>query len=329
MDPAIETESLNMSMSEQQDGISDSKDCPACPGKPVLERIDARVAKIGEGFTIRRAVPSPRRRMVGAWCFLDHAGPADYGPGKGLRVGPHPHIGLQTFTWMIEGEIVHRDSLGYEQIIRPGQVNLMTAGCGIAHAEDAVSDDAGRLHAAQLWIALPDAERHRAPNFQHYPVLPVIESGGFKVTVLAGSAYGKTSPAQVFSPLVGIDFTAASAAQTTTLLKPSFEHAALTLSGEVEVEGERLTPGTLLYLGTGREHLHLRCTAASRLLLVGGEPFKEDILLWWNFVARTQEEMIKATADWNAGRHFQAVNGSPSTRLVAPDLAGLTLKSAK
>ena len=139
----------------------------------MLERIEARTAQIGEGFTIRRAVPNRQRRMIGAWCFLDHAGPADYAPGKGLRVGPHPHIGLQTFTWMIEGEVLHRDSLGFEQIIQPGQVNLMTAGHGIAHAEDSVTDNAGRLHAAQLWIALPDDERHRIPNFQHYPDLPL------------------------------------------------------------------------------------------------------------------------------------------------------------
>lgn len=298
-------------------------------GQPVLERIEARSAQIGEGFTIRRAVPSRQRRMVGAWCFIDHAGPADYGPGYGLHVGPHPHIGLQTFTWMIEGEILHRDSLGYEQIIRPGQVNLMTAGRGIAHAEDAVNEDAGRLHAAQLWIALPDAQRHRAPDFQHYPVLPVVESGGFRVTVLAGTAYGETSPAEVFSPLVGMDFTAVGAAQTSVPLDPAFEHAALTLGGEVEIEGERLAPGALLYLGSGRAQLGLRCESGSRLLLVGGEPFKEDVLLWWNFVARTQEEIVAATENWNAGRHFGEVNGSPSPRLIAPDLSGLSLKGSK
>ncbi len=264
---------------------SRSRDCPACPGKPVLERIETRATQIGEGFTIRRAVPNRERRMVGAWCFLDHAGPMDHGPKKGLRVGPRPHIGLQTFTWMIEGEVMHRDSLGFEQVIRPGQVNLMTAGRGIVHAEDSVTDDAGRLHAAQLWIALPDAERHRAPSFHHYPELPIIESGGFRVTVLAGAAFDRTAPAEVFSPLVGMDFAASAAARTAAPLNPAFEHAALTLSGEVEVEGERLAPGILLYLGIAREQLNLRCAAAARLLLIGGEPFKEEILLWWNFVA--------------------------------------------
>ncbi|MFH0340665.1 MAG: pirin family protein [Chromatiales bacterium] len=308
---------------------SRSTDCPACPGKPVLERIETRAAQIGEGFTIRRALPNPQRRMVGAWCFLDHAGPADYGPGMGLHVGPHPHIGLQTFTWMIAGEVLHRDSLGYEQIIRPGQVNLMTAGSGIAHAEDSATEDASRLHAAQLWLALPETERRRPPNFQHYPALPVLEAGGFKVTVLAGTANGQTAPTEVFSPLLGLDITALRSAQTTVPLNPAFEHAALALSGEVEVAGERLTPGTLLYLGCSRERIPLRCDAPARLMLIGGEPFKEEILLWWNFVARTEEEMAKATEDWNAGRYFREVKGSPSPRLVAPDLAGLNLKGAR
>jgi redox-sensitive bicupin YhaK (pirin superfamily) len=295
----------------------------------VLERIPARVSVIGKDFTIRRALPSRQRRMVGAWCFLDQAGPVTYGAGQGLRVGPHPHIGLQTFTWMIDGEIMHRDSLGYEQVIRPGQVNLMTAGRGIVHAEDAVSDGPSRLHAAQLWIALPDAERHRAPSFHHYPELPVLEWGGFTVTVLAGTAFGQTAPAAIFSPLVGVDLACAGPAETLVPLNPAFEHAVLVLSGALEVEGETLAPGTLLYLGTARAQLALQSQAAARLLLIGGEPFAEEILLWWNFVARNRDEMVNATADWNAGRTFGTVSGSPSPPLVAPDLAGLPIKSRR
>jgi len=267
--------------------------------------------------------------MVGAWCFLDQAGPVTYGARQGLRVGPHPHIGLQTFTWMIEGEIMHRDSLGYAQVIRPGQVNLMTAGRGIVHAEDAVTDDPGRLHAAQLWIALPDAERHRAPSFHHYPELPVLEWGGFTVTLLAGTAFGQTAPAMIFSPLVGVDLACAGPAETLVPLNPAFEHAVLVLSGAVEVEGETLEPGSLLYLGTARAQLALQSQMAARLLLIGGEPFAEEILLWWNFVARNRDEMVAATADWNAGRTFGTVSGSPSPPLVAPDLAGLPIKSPR
>ena len=318
-----------MSDLEPQCQASASRDCPPAAGAPVLERISARASVIGKDFTIRRALPSRQRRMVGAWCFLDQAGPVTYGAGQGLRVGPHPHIGLQTFTWMIDGEIMHRDSLGYEQVIRPGQVNLMTAGRGIVHAEDAVTDDPGRLHAAQLWIALPDAERHREPSFHHYPELPVLEWGGFTVTVLAGTAFGQTAPALIFSPLVGVDLACAGPAETLVPLNPAFEHAVLVLSGAVEVEGETLEPGTLLYLGTARAQLALQSQAAARLLLIGGEPFAEEILLWWNFVARNRDEMVTATADWNAGRTFGTVSGSPSARLVAPDLAGLPIKSRR
>lgn len=318
-----------MSDLEPQCQASASRDCPPSAGTPVLERIPARASVIGKDFTIRRALPSRQRRMVGAWCFLDQAGPVTYGAGQGLRVGPHPHIGLQTFTWMIDGEIMHRDSLGYEQVIRPGQVNLMTAGRGIVHAEDAVTDDPGRLHAAQLWIALPDAERQREPSFHHYPDLPVLEWGGFIVTVLAGTAFGQTAPAAIFSPLVGVDLACAGPAQTLVPLNPAFEHAVLVLSGALEVEGETLEPGTLLYLGTARAQLALQSQTAARLLLIGGEPFEEEILLWWNFVARNREEMVTATADWNGGRMFGTVNGSPSPRLVAPDLAGLPMKSRR
>jgi hypothetical protein len=318
-----------MSDLEPQCQASASRDCPPAAGEPVLERIPARASVIGKDFTIRRALPSRQRRMVGAWCFLDQAGPVTYGAGQGLRVGPHPHIGLQTFTWMIDGEIMHRDSLGYEQVIRPGQVNLMTAGRGIVHAEDAVTDDPGRLHAAQLWIALPDAERHREPSFHHYPELPVLEWGGFTVTVLAGTAFGQTAPALIFSPLVGVDLACAEPAETLVPLNPAFEHAVLVLSGAVEVEGETLEPGTLLYLGTARAQLALQSQAAARLLLIGGEPFAEEILLWWNFVARNRDEMVNATDDWNAGRTFGTVSGSPSPPLVAPDLASLPIKSRR
>ena len=291
-----------------------------------LERLEAHSAQIGGGLTIRRALPNRPRRTVGAWCFLDHAGPMVFAAGGGLHVGPHPHIGLQTFTWMIEGEVVHRDSLGNEQLITPGQVNLMTAGDGIAHAEDSAPGPGGRLHAAQLWIALPDSERHRPPAFRNYPHLPLLESGGFSVRVLAGSAFGLTSPAQVFSPLMGLDLTADGRAALAVPLQPAFEHAALVLVGAASVAGERLAPGTLLYFGPAREALTIQVDAAARILLIGGAPFEEELLIWWNFVARTPEEMVAATAAWKAGRHFGAVHGSPSPPLVAPEVQGLRLR---
>ena len=295
----------------------------------MLERIESRASTIGGGLTIRRALPNMRRRLVGAWCFLDHAGPLAFPPGDGLRVGPHPHIGLQTFTWMIEGEVVHRDSLGNEQLITPGQVNLMTAGGGISHSEDSAAPQgkSDRLHAVQLWIALPETHRHRPPAFRNYPDLPLIESGGFSVRVLAGSALGRSSPAEVFSPLVGLDLSAPAAARLALPLTNSFEHAALVLEGEADVGGEKLTPGTLLYVGIGRDSIDISCERGARLIFIGGAPFHEEILLWWNFVARSPEEIQQATREWNAGQRFGSVRGSPSPPLVAPSPEGLGLRA--
>ena len=290
-------------------------------------RYPARNAEIGEGTTVRRALPNRALRRVGAWCFLNHAGPVQFPPGEGMHVGAHPHIGLQTFTWVIEGEVMHRDSLGYAPVIRPGEVNLLTAGHGIAHSEDRLVERAA-LHTAQLWIALPEAERHRAPSFRHYPDLPRSEDGGWQMTLLAGSALGQTAPTDVFSPLVGLDFVAASAARTEIALDPAFEHAALVLRGSAALAGEALAPGELLYFAPGCDALSLRCDEAAQVLLIGGAPLDEPILIWWNFVARTQAEMQQAAADWNAASpRFGTVRaGSPAPRLSAPALEGVKLQ---
>lgn len=301
------------------------QDAAPPPSSPPLERITARRSELGEGFSIYRALPSRGRRMIGAWCFLDHAGPVRFSPGQALRVGPHPHIGLQTFTWMIAGEVVHRDSLGITQRILPGQVNLMTAGRGIVHAEDSPDTSGGPLHLAQLWIALPDAVRDCPPAFVHYPDLPRTALGGFALTVLVGETLGESSPVVVHSPLVGIDLSSGGAADAVLPLAEGFEHGVMVLSGAAWLDGEPLRPGTLLYFPPGRARLAVRCEAATRLLVIGGEPFGESVVLWWNFVARTQAELEAAAADWNAGRRFGEVVGSPSARLVAPSLSGLRL----
>jgi quercetin 2,3-dioxygenase len=292
---------------------------------PRLERLPARTTDLGEGMLVRRALPTSGRRMVGAWCFLDHVGPAEFAAGEGLRVGPHPHIGLQTFTWMIEGELLHRDSLGCEQWIRPGQVNLMTAGRGIAHAEESPAS-AGRVHAAQLWIALPEAQRRMAPAFEHYAQLPKLDRDGWTLTLLVGDLLGARSPVAVHSPLLGVDVSAARAGPLTLPLQPAFEHALLCLEGAAQVDDVRLEPGALLYLGSQRERLELRAEAGTRLLLAGGTPFGEELLMWWNFVARTPEEMVQATARWNAGEGFDEVPGTTLARLVAPDPSRLHLR---
>ncbi len=294
-----------------------------------VERLESQRAVVGEGFEIRRALPNRHRRMIGAWCFLDHAGPADYSAGNGLTVGPHPHIGLQTFSWMIEGTILHTDSLGYRQWIHPGQVNLMTAGRGISHAEESPADVAGRFQLAQLWIALPKAEIEREPSFHHYPDLPRLDRGSFEITVLAGSFAGEKAPAQVFSPLVGLDLATSGGAATSLPLDAAFEYGALALEGQARVDGESLAPGALLYFAPGRDSLAIESQASSRLLLIGGRPFGEEILLWWNFVARSADEMEAATRDWLEGNRFGQVQGARGAPLVAPELRGLRLRSGR
>lgn len=294
----------------------------ADPATP--ERLATRMADVG-GLPVHRAVPQRALRKVGAWCFLDHLGPAVQHGDRSLQVGPHPHIGLQTFTWMIEGEVLHRDSLGSEQVIRPGQVNLMTAGHGIAHSEESLGSP--RIHAAQLWIALPGSERGMPPRFQHYPEIPRCHQDGFEICVLAGEALGRTSPVQVHSPLVALDLSlradAPAPATTALALREDFEYAVLGLTGEVCVDGLAAAPDELLFLAAGRSTLQLQCTPGTRLLLVGGAPMHEEVLVWWNFVGRTQQEIAQARADWEAASgRFGPPVASPLPPLRAPALEG-------
>lgn len=268
---------------------------------------------------IRRALPARERRLIGAWCFLDHIGPTDIGGTRGLRVGPHPHIGLQTVTWLIQGEVLHRDSLGSLQSIRPGQLNLMTSGRGISHSEESPAAAPGTIHGLQLWIALPDAAMNMAPAFDHYPTLPTVARDGVSVTVLAGEALGERSPAAVHSPLVGLDLLLSPQSSTQLPLNPRFEYGALVMEGSLTACGEELVPGTLLYLGCGRERLPLSSDTGARAALLGGQPFGEPVLMWWNFVARTQAQILQATRDWNARADYLGdVKGYDGERLVAP-----------
>jgi redox-sensitive bicupin YhaK (pirin superfamily) len=291
------------------------------------ERLPTRDTLLGAGLPIRRALPNKARRMIGAWCFLDHAGPTTLHSHTEFRVGPHPHIGLQTFSWMIAGEILHRDSLGYEQVLRPGQVNLMTAGKGISHSEEALPlTEPMQLHLAQLWIALPDSKRHIDPAFKHYAELPVFDLGGFNATLLTGEFAGRVSPVHVHTPLLGIDLACADQADASLTLNPDFEYGALVLEGQVAVEGEALTSGTLLYLGKGRSELRVQASSQARVLLLGGEPLNEPVLLWWNFVARNEAEITQATNEWNNTDRFGEVKGYVGERLAAPSVEGLHLR---
>ncbi|TJY59308.1 pirin family protein [Sinimarinibacterium sp. CAU 1509] len=286
------------------------------PAEP--QTIATRDSVLGEGMQIRRALPARQKRTVGAWCFLDHFGPLDVTEGKGLRVGPHPHIGLQTFTWPIAGEILHRDSLGYEQIIRPGQVNLMTAGRGIAHSEESPVERSPLIHGAQLWIALPESHRHIEPAFEHHPAVPTFERDGMRVTVMTGELLGERSPVRLYTPSIGLEVLSTDGGEIQLPLRPDFEHAVLMLDAAAQIDGEALAIGTLLYLPAGRDRINIRSIGPMRLLLIGGEPFPEEPLLWWNFVARTKEEITQATRDWNAGVGFGEVHGYDGERLPAP-----------
>lgn len=302
-------------MSTTDPDLNDSA-ARACGAAPFLQRIAARESVLGEGMRIRRLLPSQHRRTVGAWCFLDHFGPLDVSRGDGLRVGPHPHTGLQTFTWPIAGEILHRDSLGYEQVIRPGQVNLMTAGRGISHSEESPAPRPALLHGAQLWIALPDSHRHIEPAFEHYPEVPVLDRAGFRISVLAGSAFGERSPVRVHTPLLGLELLGQGTLRLP--LRPDFEHCIVALEGDGRFCGETLTSGELLYLPPGHDLAELSTPAPARMLLLGGTPFADGLLMWWNFIGRDKADIARYTTDWNEGRDFGEVRGYPGSRLLAP-----------
>ena len=286
----------------------------------LIHNIAIRSAEIGKGTIIKRALPSRHKRLIGAWCFLDHAGPVVFAQGDGLDVGPHPHIGLQTFTWMIEGSMLHNDSLGTQQLIRPKQVNLMTAGRGISHTEVAPEHET-QMHAAQLWIALPDDKRNMPAQFDHYPELPVVDKDGIEYTVLVGEFLNTTSPVQVHTPLLGVDLTSKENVTTCLKLNAKFEYAFMALEGTAVIDSHSLDQDNLLVLDAGLEEIEIQLHPNSRILLLGGEPFASPIVLWWNFVARTQEELHIAREQWvNADQRFGFIAEYAGARLEAPSL---------
>jgi redox-sensitive bicupin YhaK (pirin superfamily) len=272
---------------------------PDCshPSAPCVEVTDSRDEQVGK-IRVRRALPRKGRRTVGAWCFADHMGPADVTENSGLDVGPHPHIGLQTVTWLIDGQVLHRDSLGSEQVIKPGQLNLMTSGGAVSHAEEATGEYRGTLEGIQLWVALPEATRHGPAAFEHHAELPQDEVGGGVATVLVGEYGSLTSPARHDTPLVGVDLNLHR--PTTVPLRPEWEYAVVVVEGAVGIDAKLLPPGKLGYLGRGRDELHLDVREPTRAVLLGGEPFEEPIVMWWNFVGRNRSEIDDAYASWAA-----------------------------
>ncbi len=267
------------------------------PG-PVLELEVGRATQVGS-LPVRRVLPHRPRRTVGAWCFADLVGPVPVRAAGSVGIGPHPHMGLQTVTWLVSGGLLHRDSLGSEQLIRPGQLNLMTAGHGVAHAEEDPGLVGGVLHGVQLWVAQPQGTRDGAPGFEHHEDLPRTELEGARATVLVGEFAGLESSARRDTEHVGVELTLRRPGVLVPL-HDDYEHALVVLEGSVSVDGQAVEPGVLAYLGRGRHECQFDVSAPARVLLLGGVPFPEPVLMWWNFVARTREEISEARHQWSA-----------------------------
>jgi quercetin 2,3-dioxygenase len=295
----------------------------------VHELLEPREVYLSPRNQVRRLLPHRDRRMVGAWCFVDHYGGAGSTEGP-MRVPPHPHTGLQTVSWLLAGEIHHRDSQGHDAMVRPGELNLMTAGPGIAHSEYSV-DGAASPHGLQLWVALPGHARNRtAPAFAQYTELPQVRRDGYQATVVCGELEGARSPAETFTPLLGAELRIEPGRRVELTLDPAFEHAVHVLSDSVDVDGVRVGFGQLLYLGGGRSTLHLTAPAdrPGRALLIGGAPFDEEIVMWWNFIGRTHEEIVEMREAWNRsdGGRFGVVPDDGGGRLLAPLLPSTRLR---
>jgi quercetin 2,3-dioxygenase len=314
-----------------------------CPTSAETEQPDAAVEVLTprevplgglRAMPVRRTLPQRKRSLIGAWCFADHYGPDDVADTGGMVVPPHPHTGLQTVSWLFEGEIEHRDSTGVHAMVRPGELNLMTAGHGIAHSEVSTARTTA-LHGAQLWLALPDEARDTAPGFAHYAPTP-FEVPGARLCVFLGTLAGDTSPVQTFSPLLGAEITVEPGAKVTLDVDEHFEHGVLVDTGAVLLHGTRLERAELGYLAPGRRRmlLHNPTAAPTRILLLGGAPFGEQIIMWWNFVGRTTEEINAYRRQWQAeigdgepdGTRFGKVPGYPGGPIPAPVLPNVSLK---
>ena len=301
----------------------------------VHEPLPVRDVLLGRTTHVRRIVPNKTRRMIGAWCFLDHYGPDDVLATGGMWVPPHPHTGLQTVTWLFEGLGLHTDSLGSRQLVRPGQLNVMTAGHGIAHAEVSPDEAPSRLHGVQLWVCLPDVLRDTTPpDFTHLSDLPEHLEDGVRTRVLVGSLAGETSPAPVHTPLVGAELTLEPGAATTLDLDPSFEYGVLVAQGAALVDGFLVERNAMSYLGSGRARLSVASPDQHTvLMLLGGEPFEEEIVMWWNFIARSHEEVVAQRESWNGDgvafepARFGVVEGFAGDRLLAPPMPNIRLRA--
>jgi len=298
------------------------------PGSAVETLIVPRTRDLGDGFEVRRALPSVRRRMVGPFIFFDQMGPAVFRSGHGLDVRPHPHIGLATVTYLFEGEILHRDSLGTVQSIHPGAVNWMVAGRGIAHSERTPPElraTGGRLYGIQSWVAVPKRHEETAPAFAHTPAdaLPVLEDAGTRVRLIAGGLYGARSPVGTLSELFYADAVLAAGARLQVPASHE-ERAVYVAEGGVELGGQVYGTGQLLVLRPGAEGvLTGPGPTGGRVLLFGGEPMEGPRHIWWNFVSSSKERIEQAKADWRAGRIGPVPGETEFIPLPEPEPAGV------
>lgn len=277
-------------------------------------------------MTVRRTLPQRARTLIGAWCFADHYGPDDVAETGGMAVAPHPHTGLQTVSWLFSGEIEHRDSLGSHAFVRPGELNLMTGGHGISHSEVS-TERTTTLHGVQLWVALPEEHRHAERDFQHHVPDPV-RLDGAEIRVFLGTLAGSGSPVRTFTPLLGAEITLEPRTTTTLALDAAFEHGLLVDHGTVRMDDTRLAPAELGYLPTGCDTLTLvnESDDTARTVLLGGVPFEEEIVMWWNFIGRSHEDIVQAREEWqHASERFGTVDGYDGERLPAPALPNATL----
>jgi redox-sensitive bicupin YhaK (pirin superfamily) len=280
-------------------------------------------------MTVRRTLPQRTRSLIGAWCFADHYGPDDVADSGGMDVAPHPHTGLQTVSWLFSGEIEHRDSLGSHAFVRPGELNLMTGGHGISHSEVS-TPGTSVLHGVQLWVALPDEHRATARDFQHHAP-EAVRLAGAEIRVFLGTLAGSTSPVRTFTPLLGAELLLEPGAEITLSVDPAFEHGLLVDTGEIRLAGTALRPAELGYLQAGAAHLTLanESDGTARAVLLGGTPFEEEIVMWWNFIGRSHEDIARAREDWMAelgGPRFGEVRGYEGAPLPAPELPSVPLK---
>jgi len=301
---------------------------PALATGPEELVLEARKVWLGKTTQVSRALPNADVRMIGAWCFADHYGPEDLRDSPGMRVWAHPHTGLQTVSWLLEGEIEHRDGVGSRVMVRPGELNIMTAGHGIVHSELSLPDKPPTMHGVQLWLALPESARDVAPRFDNYADLPDLVRPGLHGQVLVGTLDGVTAPTRSYSPLCGADLQLAAGAEVTLAADPDFEYGLLVVAGDVQGESTQLAVDELLYLGSGRATLRLSSGTGGRVIALGGEPFGEEIVMWWNFIGRTHAEVAGYREAWlRRDERFAPVVSHDEKVMEAPPMPTVALKA--